>query len=132
MGGPAFLRMRLRLRDSIMPIRFKCPHCQKTLGVKDHLAGRKANCPVCKQAMVNQPEQLQGAWGSEQKSRVSTGSLLEAGAITVAEADPIGLTGWLKRAFWTATVIGLVALAFVGMTRSRSDKRTKDDLNIAL
>jgi hypothetical protein len=32
-------------------IRFKCPHCKKTLGVKDHLAGKKAACPVCKKAL---------------------------------------------------------------------------------
>jgi len=30
-----------------MTIRFKCPHCQKPLSVKDHLAGKKAKCPVC-------------------------------------------------------------------------------------
>lgn len=35
-----------------MPIRFKCPHCQKTLSVKDHLAGKKAACPACKKALV--------------------------------------------------------------------------------
>lgn len=34
-----------------MTIRFKCPHCQKTLGVKDHLAGKKANCPACKKLL---------------------------------------------------------------------------------
>jgi hypothetical protein len=34
-----------------MTIRFKCPHCQKTLGVKDHLAGKKANCPACKKVL---------------------------------------------------------------------------------
>jgi len=35
-----------------MTIRFKCPHCQKTLGVKDQLAGKKAACPVCKKALT--------------------------------------------------------------------------------
>src|SRR5437868_8458599 len=38
-------------------IRFKCPHCQKPLSVKDHLAGRKASCPVCKKA-ITVPEQV--------------------------------------------------------------------------
>ncbi len=35
-----------------MTIRFKCPHCQKALSVKDHLAGKKAACPVCKKAIA--------------------------------------------------------------------------------
>ncbi len=35
-----------------MAIRFKCPHCQKPLSVKDHLAGKKAVCPVCKKAIA--------------------------------------------------------------------------------
>jgi transcription elongation factor Elf1 len=35
-----------------MAIRFKCPHCQKALSVKDHLAGKKAACPVCKKAIA--------------------------------------------------------------------------------
>src|SRR5262249_31932199 len=35
-----------------MTIRFKCPHCQKPLGVKDQLAGKKAKCPVCKKDIM--------------------------------------------------------------------------------
>jgi hypothetical protein len=35
-----------------MTIRFKCPHCQKPLSVGDHLAGKKAACPVCKKAIA--------------------------------------------------------------------------------
>ena len=35
-----------------MPIKFKCPSCQKPLSVKDHLAGKKAACPVCKKPMT--------------------------------------------------------------------------------
>jgi hypothetical protein len=47
-----------------MTIKFKCPHCQKPLGVKDHLAGKKAPCPSCKQtvtipAPVSQPADLE-------------------------------------------------------------------------
>jgi len=34
-----------------MTIRIKCPHCHKTLGVKDHLAGKKVACPICKNAL---------------------------------------------------------------------------------
>lgn len=35
-----------------MTIRFKCQHCQKALGVPDHLAGKRAACPVCKKAIT--------------------------------------------------------------------------------
>ncbi len=34
-----------------MPIKFKCPHCQRGLSVKDHLAGKKATCPACKKVV---------------------------------------------------------------------------------
>jgi hypothetical protein len=34
-----------------MTIRFKCPHCQRGLSVKDHLAGKRAPCPACKQVV---------------------------------------------------------------------------------
>ena len=37
-----------------MPIRVKCEQCQKTLSVKDHLAGKKIKCPVC-QTVVTVP-----------------------------------------------------------------------------
>ncbi len=35
-----------------MPIKFPCPHCQKVLSVKDHLAGKKGPCPSCKKILT--------------------------------------------------------------------------------
>jgi len=35
-----------------MPISFKCPHCKKSLKVKDELAGKKGACPACKKALM--------------------------------------------------------------------------------
>jgi hypothetical protein len=35
-----------------MPIKFKCPHCQKPLSVKEHLAGKRAACPACKKVLT--------------------------------------------------------------------------------
>src|SRR5581483_9048555 len=35
-------------RELVMPIRFKCPHCQKLLSAKDHMAGKRAACNACK------------------------------------------------------------------------------------
>jgi tetratricopeptide (TPR) repeat protein len=48
----------------IMSIKFNCPHCKKSLNVKDHLAGKKALCPACKQGLtvpapVSQPADLE-------------------------------------------------------------------------
>lgn len=34
-----------------MPIRFACPHCEKTLKVDDRFAGRRAKCPNCRVAI---------------------------------------------------------------------------------
>jgi DNA-directed RNA polymerase subunit RPC12/RpoP len=35
-----------------MAIKFHCPHCDKPLNVKDHLAGKRAACPACKNVLV--------------------------------------------------------------------------------
>lgn len=40
-----------------MYFKFKCPHCEKTLKVREELAGRKCACPYCK-GSVRIPEQL--------------------------------------------------------------------------
>ncbi|HEV7281299.1 MAG TPA: hypothetical protein VGN57_13930 [Pirellulaceae bacterium] len=39
-----------------MPIRFACPHCEKTLKVDDRFAGRRAKCPNCRTS-IEIPEQ---------------------------------------------------------------------------
>ncbi|MFO0964921.1 MAG: hypothetical protein U0793_04930 [Gemmataceae bacterium] len=189
-----------------MAIRFKCPHCNKALAVKDHLGGKKAACPVCKKAIVipaatpvtspadlealaaaafaddaaaaavqaaeelskqtidfdcpycseaiqmplaeagkqgqcpeckhiikipvpektgpkdwrelakkgpsaaliNQPEQLDGAWGTEVKTKVGQGALAEAGALPEVVVEPIGIGGWLRRIFVVLVVGGVV------------------------
>src|SRR5438105_3529941 len=31
-----------------MPIKIKCPSCQKLLSVKESMAGKRGACPVCK------------------------------------------------------------------------------------
>lgn len=45
-------------------IKFKCPHCQKGLGVKEEFAGKKSNCPACKKpieipAVVAKPADME-------------------------------------------------------------------------
>ena len=44
-----------------MSIKFSCPHCSKALNVKDHLAGKKAQCPGCKKVMrIPNPQGVPG------------------------------------------------------------------------
>src|SRR5262245_3993544 len=33
-------------------IKFTCPHCKKSLGVPDNLAGKNERCPVCKKPLT--------------------------------------------------------------------------------
>src|SRR3954471_16474370 len=35
-----------------MSIKFRCPHCDKALSVKDELAGKKRTCPGCKTVVI--------------------------------------------------------------------------------
>jgi hypothetical protein len=35
-----------------MAIKFNCPHCAKSFTVRDHLAGKRANCSACKKPIV--------------------------------------------------------------------------------
>jgi len=49
-----------------MPIKMQCPNCQQPLTVADHLAGKKINCPKCKNlAAVPQPGQPPQAAGMQ-------------------------------------------------------------------
>lgn len=203
-----------------MTIRFRCPHCEKPLAVKDHLAGKKGACPVCKKALVipapvsapadvedlaaaaladnpaetppvdegppktidftcdfcdeelhlplseagkkmpcpecrriiripvpdenkpkdwrelikkgpsaaliNQPEQLDDAWGTEVKTRVSGTALAEAGALPEVPVQPVGIGGWIKRVFYAGLVVGVLVLVYFGLSRSRQVKLEKD------
>jgi len=40
-----------------MYFKIKCPHCEKSLKVRDELAGRKCGCPYCK-GTVRIPESV--------------------------------------------------------------------------
>src|SRR5262245_2075109 len=35
-----------------MPLLTRCPHCQKSLRVPDHAAGKKIRCPVCSEVFT--------------------------------------------------------------------------------
>jgi hypothetical protein len=114
-------------------IDFDCPFCGEHVEVSAELSGKQAPCPnpECKRivkvpllketkpkdwrqiktgptaALMNQPEQLPEAWGTELKTRVSGTALLEAEAVPI-EVEPIGVAGWLKRIFYTVTSVAAV------------------------
>lgn len=207
-----------------MTIRFKCQHCQKGLGVPDHLAGKRAACPVCKKpitiptpapvtapadvealaaealaekppeqqapepvsnktidfecafcgealklpfelggkmtpcpeckkiikvpqpkvekpkdwrdtkktgpsmAVGSQQEQLDDAWGTEQKGKVSREAMEEAGALPEVAAQPLGVAGWIRRGFWTVVVVGGVFFLFSLGRNAAHNKAEKNHL----
>jgi hypothetical protein len=122
------------------PIDFTCSMCGEDVQVPFDMAGKQTPCPLCKRivkvplpkvdkpkdwrdldkkgpaaALINQPEQLDGAWGTEVKGRVSRAALEEAEAVpVVVQVEPIGIGGWIRRVFWTAAVVGFVALIYYG------------------
>src|SRR5947209_2271649 len=103
-----------------MPIKIKCPKCQKGLNVPDSLAGKQGPCPLCKRIIkVPMPTSAQkqdwrkaaarptgarmdqaapeGAWGSTtDRSHVHGESLEEADAIPV-KRDPVTARQWVAR-----------------------------------
>src|SRR5262249_35479212 len=50
-------------------------------------------------ALINQPEQLEGAWGTEVKTRVSGTALAEAEALPEVQVEPVGIGGGARRGF---------------------------------
>jgi len=115
------------------PIKFKCDYCDAEIVFEAELAGKRAPCPECRQiikvplpkeekpkdwrtvekkgpsaAVVNQPEKIDNAWGTETKSKVSQTALLEAGVIAKPKAPSIGMAGWIERGVKVFAVVALV------------------------
>src|SRR5271155_571910 len=45
-----------------MAIKFNCPHCERSITVRDQLAGKRGHCPGCKQVItIPVPRQSSGA-----------------------------------------------------------------------
>jgi hypothetical protein len=74
-----------------MTIRFKCPHCKKTLGVRDHLAGKRAACPVCKKPLTI-PAPTAAPADVEALAAAAFGEGAQAAAAPAKEAKPIEFT----------------------------------------
>lgn len=131
-------------------IELDCPMCGDPIKMPADLAGKQGQCPACRNiikvplpkadkpkdwrdigkkgpaaALINLPEQLDDAWGTELKGRVSRESLEDAGAIVI-EVEPVGVGGWIKRGAIAAAAVGIVSLIVIGIKNSRSDKAVKD------
>ena len=68
-------------------------------------------------ALINQPEQLEDAWGTEEATKARQASLLGAGAIELPPKPGIGVFGWIGRGFYG--ICAVAALAVVGMVGAR-------------
>lgn len=131
-------------------IDFKCQWCDENVQMPMDMAGKQTQCPhpECKRiikvplpkiekkkdwrkmdrqgpaaAIINQPEQLENAWGTESTSRARQDSLRQAGAIEEPEAEPIGFTGWLLRGAYIFIGLVLVTGAVVFILRLRSSNQ---------
>lgn len=122
-------------------IEFKCDWCDEMVKLPIELAGKQSQCPnpECKRivkvplpkkaekkdwkkmdqkgpaaAIINQPEQLADAWGTQQATRARQSSLAEAGAIEQPPKKPRDFVDWLRIAV-KYVVMPLVVLTGVGV-----------------
>jgi len=125
-------------------IDFTCVYCDAELHLAVDMAGKQIPCPneECKRiikvplpkvtekkdwrkmdrrgpaaALINQQEQLEDAWGTEEATKARQASLLEAGAIEQPKKPGIGVYGWIGRGIYA--VIALAILGVVGVVGSR-------------
>jgi DNA-directed RNA polymerase subunit RPC12/RpoP len=128
-------------------IDFRCQWCDEEVKMPMDMAGKQTQCPhpECKRiikvplpkvaakkdwrkmdrrgpagAIVNMPEELENAWGTESTSRARQDSLRQAGAIEEPEKEPIGVAGWLLRGAYLLIALVLLSGAVVGILRLRS------------
>lgn len=139
-------------------IEFKCDWCDEQVKLPIDLAGKQAQCPnpECKRvvkvplpkkvekkdwrkmdrqgpaaALINQPEAPTDAWGTQDATKVRQASLEQAGAIDKPVGRPVGVIGWVFRAFYGLCLVAvLVAVVSVG-TRLYSTKQQHNALKEA-
>jgi hypothetical protein len=121
-------------------IDFKCSYCEVELHLPLELAGKQAPCPnpECRRiikvplpkvaekkdwrkmdrrgpaaAVINQPEQLENAWGTEEATRARQDSLAQAGAIAGPANKPRGTLGWVRIGFFVGVAVAILAMLYV-------------------
>jgi len=131
-------------------IDFKCQWCDEELKLPIDQAGKQTQCPneECGRiikvplpkvegkkdwrkmdrrgpaaAIVNQPEELENAWGTETSTRARQDSLRQAGAVEEPKKPGLGAFGWIRRGFLICCAIGLATAAIVGLFKLRSSNQ---------
>lgn len=131
-------------------IEFVCQWCDETVQVPIEQGGKQIQCPnaECRRivkvpmpkvegkkdwrkmdrrgpaaALINQPEELEDAWGTETATRARQDSLAKAGAVEAPRKPPVGAFGWIYRGFVTLCVIGLAGAGVFGILRLRSSNK---------
>lgn len=132
-------------------VEFECPMCGDPVKLDIALAGKNAQCPQCKNivkvplpkadkpkdwrdigkkgptaALMNLPEQLDGAWGTELKGRVGREALEDAGAVPVVEVERLGWGGWIRRGVIATAVLGVVTVIVISAKNNRSIKAVQN------
>ncbi len=86
-------------------------------------------------AIVNMPEELENAWGTETTTRARHDSLAQAGAVAIPAKPPIGAFGWLRRGFIVVLVFslgGAVVFGVLNLRRSNKQHRAIKEIETAL
>jgi hypothetical protein len=139
-------------------IDFKCSWCDADLQLPIELAGKQTQCTneECRRivkvplpkvegkkdwrkmdrqgpaaARINQPEQLEDAWGTENTTKARQGSLAQAGALKEPPKPSVGVVGWLRRGFITCSVLLLGVLLIAGGYKLFTSKQQHNALEEA-
>lgn len=70
-------------------------------------------------AIVNQPEELENAWGTETTTRARQDSLAQAGAVATPAKPSVGAFGWMRRIFIVVCVFSVGGAAVYGVLNLR-------------
>jgi hypothetical protein len=134
-------------------IEFDCNFCGEKVTFNADMGGKQGPCPnpECRRivkiplpkkaekkdwrkldkkgpsaALVNLPEQLQDAWGTELKGRVSGKALEEAGATNKPPKPGIGVAGWVNRVMIGVGIVCAAGFAIWALSKLNVEKTTKD------
>ncbi len=134
-------------------IDFKCEWCDEELKLPLDLGGKQSQCPnpECRRiikvplpkkvekkdwrkmdrrgpaaAIVNQPEQLEDAWGTQDATRARQDSLAKAGAIEAPPKRSVGAAGWIIRGFYGVCAVVLIMVGILGLIKLVATKQQHD------
>lgn len=138
-------------------IDFDCPMCGDPLQLDIELAGKRTQCPLCRNliqvpkvevekpkdwreigkrkgpigAIINQPDRPADVMDAADVSKVGRRTLEEVGALP-EDTPPIGVLGWIKRVFYTLLIIGALLGGYVGLSALQGIQREQGALKKVL